>query len=158
LASASTVAKASAMRCGDALPPTSSGLSRGLSGGSTASSRATVAGVKFASATPLSRALSAAMSSGPWPLVMIASRPPEIGLPIAMILAAANSCVYVRTRSVPARISAALNTVSASGAAPGPSVSAQRVPRPALSTTMGLVRAAARSAEMKRRESRSVST
>ena len=69
-----------------------------------------------------------------------------------MMRAAANSCVYVRTRTVPARFSAASNTASALGAAPGPRcVPARRRERPDFSTTTGLVRAAARSADRKRR-------
>ncbi len=74
--------------------------------------------------------------------------------------AAANSCVYVRTRTVPARCSAALNTVSGIGAMSS-SPSGSRIAssdRPAFSTTTGLMRAAARNADMNARASPTDST
>ena len=77
---------------------------------------------------PRSAALSAASVPGPCPLVTIASRSPRAIRFIARIRAAANSCVYVLTRTVPARFIAASKTASrrrpvARGAlhrAPGP--------------------------------------
>ena len=74
--------------------------------------------------------------------------------------AAANSCVYVRTRTVPARCSAASNTASGIGAM-SPSSAASRArssERPAFSTTTGLMRAAARSADRNARASPTDST
>ena len=91
---------------------------------------------------------------GPRPLATMASRSPCGMRPSARMRAAAKSCVYVRTRTVPARASAASNTRS------GGSTARRRIDggacsceRPAFSTTTGLVRAAMRSADMNARAS-----
>ena len=97
-------------------------------------------------------ALSAASNAGPRPFDTIATRLPCGMRPGARMRAAAKSCVYVCTRTVPARIIAAVNTAS------GATLSGASSERPDFSTTTGLVRAAARSADRNARESRTDST
>ncbi len=91
--SVSAVATTAASFAGCASPRTSTGFARGISGGSSVSSAATVSGAKRASATPASSAQSAASTAGPRPFDTIARRSPRGILPIARMRAAANNCV-----------------------------------------------------------------
>jgi hypothetical protein len=94
------------------------------------------AGAKRASSMPASCALSAASIPGPRPFATIAMRSPCGMRPDASRRATAKSCVYVRTRTVPLRRTAASNT----GIRRRPDVA--RLHRAsALSSTTGLARA-----------------
>ena len=90
------------------------------------------------------------MPPGPAPFDRISRRSPYSGLAWARVSTAENSCSVVNTRSMPARRIAASNTSSAPASSPV-SLAAARTPfatRPAFSTRVGLLRAAARAADM----------
>ena len=131
--SASTTDTASAKRAGGASPRTSTGLARGISWRQQRVERLRRVLARTArGARPRSTALSAASMPGPRPFDTIASRSPRGMRPSARMRAAANSCVYVRTRTVPARSSAASNTRSgAIAGSPSASISGTALVRAA---------------------------
>lgn len=116
--SASAAAVASKKRCAGASPMMSIGLQRDHCAGSFWFSEEMVSGARQASTTPFSAALSAAITPGPPPLVTIARRPPCGNLLAESTRAAAKSCVYVWTRTLPPRRSAASKTASSPTRAP----------------------------------------
>ena len=119
-------------------------------GGSTAASLAASASSGSASATPASAAASAAITPAPPPLVISVSTWSRLAPKRASVSAAMNRSCRVSTRSMPARRMAASNTMSEPASAPV-WVTAACTPwpaRPALTTITGLLRAAARAADM----------
>ena len=93
---------------------------------------------------------SAAITPAPPPLVTIMRRSPRNSAPRARVSAAPNNSRRVSTRSIPARRIAASKTSSAPASAPvceAPPWPPRRA-RPAFTTMTGLLRAAARAADM----------
>jgi hypothetical protein len=119
-------------------------------GGSSAPSRATVSADSTAALPPLHSSASAAITPGPAPLLTIASRSPCSGRACASVDTAANSSSVVNTRSMPARRIAASYTSSTPARPPLWHAAARGAcsERPDLITTVGLLRAAARAADM----------
>ena len=139
----------------------STGLPFDQLAGSTACSALCMAGVSAASSTSARAAASAASTPAPPPLVTSVSRSsaarisssrPRVGgvLKWASVAAAVNSSCSVSTRSMPARRMAASNTMSLPASAPVCEAAAccPCGERPALTTMTGLLRAAARAADM----------
>ena len=103
---------------------------------------------------------SAAITPGPPALVTTASRLPDVRTPESSVFAVAKKSVKSSTRSAPARRRAESNTASEPTRAPVWETAAFEPCswRPDFMITTGLVRAAARSALMKRRASLMPST
>jgi hypothetical protein len=118
--------------------------------GSLASSAARVDAPISASATPARAAASAAITPAPPPLVITVSASSRLPAKRASVSAAMNRSCSVSTRSMPARRIAASKTMSEPARAPVCDAAAWRpLPaRPALTTITGLLRAAARAADM----------
>ena len=128
----------------------STGFARDQLGGRTASSVARRPSLKSRSATPASAAASAAMTPAPPPLVISVSASSRLPAKRDSVSAAMNRSCKVSTRSIPARRMAASNTMSEPASAPVCDAAAC-IPfpaRPALTTMTGLLRAAARAADM----------
>ncbi len=138
----------------------SAGLPWDQLGGSTALSFSIVLSENSASGMPISTARSAAITPGPPPLVMIASRLPRGRNCVNSALAAAKSWPMLYSRITPARRSAASKTASSPKDEAECDSTARDTSgwRPALISSTGLTRAAPRSALMKRRASRTPST
>lgn len=134
----------------------STGLPCDQLAGRKASSAAFVAGGSGARSRPAAAAASAAITPAPPPLVSRVSRSsrapsPAVGpLWWASASAATNRSCSVSTRSMPARRMAASKTMSALDSAPVwlAAACAPCAERPALTTSTGLLRAAARAADM----------
>ena len=132
----------------------STGFAPDQVGGSSASSWLRNASLKARSGTPASAAASAAITPAPPPLVIRvrASSLPSSRLPDkrASVSAAMNRSCKVSTRSMPARRMAASKTMSEPASAPVCEAAAcMPFPaRPAFTTITGLLRAAARAADM----------
>ena len=128
----------------------STGLPCDQLAGSTASSSRSAASLSVASGTPWAAAASAAITPAPPPLVRMVTRSPIGARKRVSTSAARNSCSRLSTRSMPARAMAASYTSSEPASAPVCEAAA-RLPcslRPALTTITGLLRAAARAADM----------
>ena len=109
-----------------------------------------------ASLPPDAISASVAITPGPPPLVRMHRRSPTSGRERARVSTAPNRSSVEYTRSMPARRIAASYTSSAPASAPVCEAAA-RAPsaaRPALITSTGLLRAAARAADMNLRASR----
>ena len=119
-------------------------------GGSETSSLARVAAPSWLRATPESAAASAAITPAPPPFVISISDASWLVRKRASVSAAMKRSCSVSTRSIPARRMAASNTMSEPASAPVCEAAAASPwpARPALTTMTGLLRAAARAADM----------
>jgi hypothetical protein len=119
-------------------------------GGSTASSRARSSGLSARSGTPASAAASAAITPAPPPLVIKVKVSSRLLPKRASVSAAMNRSCSVSTRSMPARrITASITTSDPAIAPVCDAAACSPLPaRPALTTITGLLRAAARAADM----------
>ena len=128
----------------------SSGLACDQLLGSTAFSPSSVAGDNVARVTPMCSAASAAMTPAPPPLVTISNASAWLVRKRVSVSAARNSCCSVSTRNMPARAIAASYARSDPARAPvcEAAALAPRSDLPALTTMTGLLRAAARAADM----------
>ncbi len=128
----------------------STGLPRDQLAGNTASSWATVLVPSRARGTCTCAAASAAMTPAPPPLVSTVSAVLWLVRKRASVSAARNSSCRLFTRSMPARAMAASNTASEPASAPVCEAAARWpcADRPLLMTMTGLLRAAARAADM----------
>ena len=126
------------------------GLARDHVGGSIVSSLVRRPSLSSRSAMPASAAASATITPAPPPFVITLSAPSAPPRKRARVSAAVNSCCKVSTRSMPARRMAASTTTSEPASAPVCEAAAcTPLPaRPALTTITGLLRAAARAADM----------
>ena len=118
--------------------------------GSSASSFARVSGASSVRRTPLIAAASAAITPAPPPFVMSVSVSLRLARKWVSVSAAMNRSCSVSTRSMPARRMAASMTMSEPASAPVCEAAACRPApaRPALTMITGLLRAAARAADM----------
>ena len=118
--------------------------------GSTASSRCRVAAPSSDNFTPASAAASVAMTPAPPPLVSIVIESLVLVRKRDRVSAAKNSSCSVFTRNIPARPIAESNTLSESASAPVCKAAASRPcgECPAFTIITGLLRAAARAADM----------
>ena len=128
----------------------STGLACDQLGGSTAFRRASSSSLSGVSGTFSAAAASAAITPAPPPLVSTISPPEGPSRKRASVSAARNRSCSEFTRSMPARAMAASNTASEPASAPVCEAAAAcpAAERPALTTITGLLRAAARAADM----------
>ena len=150
LSSASAALTDAANAAGALSPPRSAGLARDQACPSAASIATSVDSPNDAMLAPTAGSLSSARIAGPPPLLTIAILLPPIARPCASTSAASNRSVSVSTTTMPARRKAARATSWAPVIAPVCDMAAAADPadRPAFIAITGLVRDAARAADM----------